>query len=664
MDFARLIEVSQKGACAGYELWRLLNKELSVRSRVEGQALREQILGMRPPRYIKRPLDTMRWFTTEIMKYEAQIGGKFPELSLTEQESILFLLKHIDDESKRYLLLHHKTDTLSNMLAGLQFYDEQLRVLQFQKEAPSGLGNAFQGKGQGDDDYEGKGDRDKGKGKKGKEQGKKGKEPKGKGKGKGRDKTPKGGKGSGKNRSQSRDKSKDKCNLCHQKGHWANECPFKQQGNPAASSQGAAAQKDEVPNLPADQNMSAAAKAAAAKPPASGPPPGKGGSKTSKSAVVMAMLPLVQGRSPEIEQENEFFQWIFMFFLACIFMTLAWAVGRAVGKHLRLVGFQQAVLDATACQARLVCLGKAFKTSKSAVVMAMLPLLQGRSPEIEQENEFFQWIFMFFLACIFMTLAWAVGRAVGKHLRLVGFQQAVLDATACQARLVCLGKALRAKLESQAAFRSSSAGSVHDYANWMLLDSGASVTILSEEFLKTCCTVVSRWRGSPILINTATNQTVSIDDEVKCILHTFTHDGSVVGVLVKGYVSNKVPISLLSTGVLGAGGWTFSNKGPLMRLSLGKVKISTELFANCSWVRVMDRQADLAETTCKELGLSCVVPDRLPTSAAPASEPQNVSHLKQASEVQLCSCDCAECLVGNLLRVAPASVRSVQSALS
>ena len=61
----------------------------------------------------------------------------------------------------------------------------------------------------------------------------------------------------------------------------------------------------------------------------------------------------------------------------------------------------------------------------------------------------------------------------------------------------------------------------------------------------------------------------------------------------------------------------------------------------------MDRQADLAETTCKELGLSCVVPDRLPTSAAPASEPQNVSHLKQASEVQLCSCDCAECLVGN-----------------
>ena len=61
--------------------------------------------------------------------------------------------------------MHQKTDSISNMLNGLQFYDEQLRVLQFQNEAPSSLGNAFQGKGQGHDDYEGKSDRDKGKGK-------------------------------------------------------------------------------------------------------------------------------------------------------------------------------------------------------------------------------------------------------------------------------------------------------------------------------------------------------------------------------------------------------------------------------------------------------------------------------------------------------------------
>ena len=39
-DLVHLIEVKQKGASAGYELWRLLNNELSVRSRVEGQALR------------------------------------------------------------------------------------------------------------------------------------------------------------------------------------------------------------------------------------------------------------------------------------------------------------------------------------------------------------------------------------------------------------------------------------------------------------------------------------------------------------------------------------------------------------------------------------------------------------------------------------------------
>ena len=35
-DLIHLIEVAQKGASAGYELWRLLNRELSVRSRVEG----------------------------------------------------------------------------------------------------------------------------------------------------------------------------------------------------------------------------------------------------------------------------------------------------------------------------------------------------------------------------------------------------------------------------------------------------------------------------------------------------------------------------------------------------------------------------------------------------------------------------------------------------
>ena len=41
-DLIRLIEIQQRGASVGYEFWRMLNKELSVRSR--GQALKEQAL--------------------------------------------------------------------------------------------------------------------------------------------------------------------------------------------------------------------------------------------------------------------------------------------------------------------------------------------------------------------------------------------------------------------------------------------------------------------------------------------------------------------------------------------------------------------------------------------------------------------------------------------
>ena len=60
-------------ASAGYELWRSLNNELSVRSRVEGQALREQALGLVPPKHLKRLLDVARWYTTELLKFEAQV---------------------------------------------------------------------------------------------------------------------------------------------------------------------------------------------------------------------------------------------------------------------------------------------------------------------------------------------------------------------------------------------------------------------------------------------------------------------------------------------------------------------------------------------------------------------------------------------------------------
>ena len=195
-DFVQLIGVQQKGASAGYELWRMLNNELSVRSRVEGQALREQVLSLRAPKHISRALDMMRWCTTELLKYDSQIKPRFPELAVTEQEAILAVLRHLDEEAKRYLLLHGTTSSLDALMRGLQFYDEQLRVLTFQKEhQPGKFLNAFADQGKGKD---GKGKDGKGKDGKGKDgKGKKG-DPKGGQKGAGkRQKTPKG-KGKGK----------------------------------------------------------------------------------------------------------------------------------------------------------------------------------------------------------------------------------------------------------------------------------------------------------------------------------------------------------------------------------------------------------------------------------------------------------------------------------
>ena len=223
-DLIHLIEVAQKGASAGYEFWRLLNRELSVRSRVEGQALREQMINLHPPKHLKRPLDVMRWYMTELMKFESQVGKKYPELKVHEQEAVLGVLKYLDEDAKRYLLLHQTTSGLDAMLKGLQFYDEQLRVLTFQKEHHHGYLNAF-GAGKGDKGDKGKGEKGKkGKGDKGKAKG-----DKGKGKGERADKTNKGnekdksGKGSSA-RAKSKAKKTDVCHHCGKKGHWARDC--------------------------------------------------------------------------------------------------------------------------------------------------------------------------------------------------------------------------------------------------------------------------------------------------------------------------------------------------------------------------------------------------------------------------------------------------------
>ena len=65
------------------QLTSSLNRELSP------QALREQMINLHPPKHLKRPLDVMRWYMTELMKFESQVAKKYPELKVHEQETIL-----------------------------------------------------------------------------------------------------------------------------------------------------------------------------------------------------------------------------------------------------------------------------------------------------------------------------------------------------------------------------------------------------------------------------------------------------------------------------------------------------------------------------------------------------------------------------------------------
>ena len=46
--------------------------------------------------HLKRPLDIMRWFTTELLRFEAQISNR---LKITEQEAVLHVL-NLDEDAK------------------------------------------------------------------------------------------------------------------------------------------------------------------------------------------------------------------------------------------------------------------------------------------------------------------------------------------------------------------------------------------------------------------------------------------------------------------------------------------------------------------------------------------------------------------------------------
>ena len=114
---------------------------------------------------------------SEFARYRKLVVTKYHDLALSEADVISCILKHLHDDCKRYLLLHGSLATLEQLERGLVFYDEQLRVLNFHKEAASAKGYPAFGGGKGDPKGKGK---DKGNGKNGGKDQPKG-DPKGKG---------------------------------------------------------------------------------------------------------------------------------------------------------------------------------------------------------------------------------------------------------------------------------------------------------------------------------------------------------------------------------------------------------------------------------------------------------------------------------------------------
>ena len=72
-------------------------------------------------------MDIFRHKISDFVRYRKLVVAKYPDLDLQHADIISCVLKH--------LLLHGSLTTLEQLERGLVFYDEQLRVLNFHKEA-------------------------------------------------------------------------------------------------------------------------------------------------------------------------------------------------------------------------------------------------------------------------------------------------------------------------------------------------------------------------------------------------------------------------------------------------------------------------------------------------------------------------------------------------
>ena len=242
LDILKQVEREQLGVSAGYKALRRLRQDLSVCSRIEASTLREEVLRYTPPKSAKeRPLDAFGNVQVELAKY-ARLVANFPDLFLSEADQSMIVLKCLDVDVKRYILLRAKMDSMSELERAIKFYDANIKILNFAEKPTKERANPLLfdrgGKAKGKDDS-GKGIwkdwKGKGKGKeKGKDKGREKGQPKGKGddKGQGKDRNDGTGKGKGGDtgavdQTDKKDKKYDriKCYYCGEMGHFANKCP-------------------------------------------------------------------------------------------------------------------------------------------------------------------------------------------------------------------------------------------------------------------------------------------------------------------------------------------------------------------------------------------------------------------------------------------------------
>ena len=122
----------------------------------------------------------------ELAKYSRLISG-FPDLFLSEADQSMIVLKNLDVEVKRYILLRAKIDSMVVLERAIKFYDANIKILNFAEKGKDHANPLL---------FE---EKRKGKGKKkGKGKGKEG--DKGKKKGKGKEKENEKGKGKEKGR--------------------------------------------------------------------------------------------------------------------------------------------------------------------------------------------------------------------------------------------------------------------------------------------------------------------------------------------------------------------------------------------------------------------------------------------------------------------------------